>query len=518
MRNSSEPRTSSSTRLSIAWMFAVVAAAPLFASTARAATLPAHDPLRVLIVSDEVNPHGLSAAELTQPGDISAALAAPGSGISLDAVTEIATDDLPLATAALSLPLSDPAAYDVLIYFAHRIPNGAGAVQAQADFVAAVESFLVAGGGVVSLHHGAYLTAGKEAILDLIGGTASGAVPWNTIEGQNVIDVAPGHFVTTNAVTYPATTAYADVPRGVPPGTYGFFNNVPDERYVQFEINPTAGDIEILFASDYVENGSTHVLGFTHRRPGWAGVVVAYQPAEYQPNALDDLDGANFQILANAILYAAGGAPDCSCDDDGDPCTRETCVGGACQHPATPATTCDAGWGTASLLVNERIGGRETLVAKLGQGPALSQTDLGAPLLPGGTTYTLCLYDEGGALAGKAVVDRAGQQCGTKPCWKSIGSPPPDGRGYLYKDPGVAADGIQTMRLRSGGVGKPNLLVKGRNNASLGQSALPTGIAAALAGSHAATLQLHASDPARCFSAALGSVSRNEPTLFKATR
>jgi len=74
------------------------------------------------------------------------------------------------------------------------------------------------------------------------------------------------------------------------------------------------------------------------------------------------------------------------------------------------------------------------------------------------------------------------------------------------------------MRLRSGGVGKPNLLVKGRNNANLGQSAQPTGIAAALAGSHAARFSSTRAQPARCFSAALGTVSRSDPTLFKATR
>jgi len=38
-------------------------------------------------------------------------------------------------------------------------------------------------------------------------------------------------------------------------------------------------------------------------------VVVDYQPGEYQPNALDDLAGNNFQILANAIVFAAGVLP-----------------------------------------------------------------------------------------------------------------------------------------------------------------------------------------------------------------
>lgn len=282
------------------------------AHTATSATLPPHGPLRILIVSDEVNPHGLSAAELTQPGDISAALAMPGSGLQIDpapdGLLEVPTNSLPTATAALSVPFGSAAAYDVLIYFAHRIPNNGMGSDAsdQAAFVAAVTQFLVDGGGVVSFHHGAYLTAGKQDMQELIGATATGSVPFDTVDGQTVIDVAPGHFVTTNGVSYTGTTAYEDAAFGVPPGVYDSFQNLPDERYPQFSVNPGAGSLEILFASDYDDNGTQHLLGFTHRRPEWAGVLVAYQPGEYQPNALDDLSGNNFQILANAIVYAAG--------------------------------------------------------------------------------------------------------------------------------------------------------------------------------------------------------------------
>jgi len=143
-------------------------------------------------------------------------------------------------------------------------------------------------------------------MMELIGATASGSVPWNTVDGQNIIDVAPGHFVTTQGVSYAGSVPYSDLARGVVAGTYAFFNNTPDERYITFDINPTAGDFEVLFGSDYVENGASHLLGFTHRQPAWQGIVVAYQPGEYQPNAVDDLAGNNFQILANAILFAAG--------------------------------------------------------------------------------------------------------------------------------------------------------------------------------------------------------------------
>jgi hypothetical protein len=287
---------------------AIAAVALVSTPTALAATLPAHPPLRILVVSDEVNPHNLTDAQLTQPGDISAAIAMAGSGISIDGapggLVEIPTDNIDQATALLSVSFDAPQAYDVVIYFAHRIPNAVNGAQLQAAFVAALGTFLIDGGGVVSFHHGSYASTGKEAVLALIGGQASGAVPWNTVDGQNVIAVAPGHFVAANEVEYPGTIAYSDVPRGVAAGNYPYFNNTPDERYPNFQITAPVGEIEQLFASNYNEGGTTHVLGFTHRRPGWAGMVVAYQPAEYQPNALDDLAGNNFQILANAIYFS----------------------------------------------------------------------------------------------------------------------------------------------------------------------------------------------------------------------
>ena len=216
-----------------------------------------------------------------------------------------ATDDISIATGLLAFPIDHPAAYDVVIYFAHRIPSGAGGSADQEAFVAQLQNFLIAGGGVVSFHHGSYLTPGKESIQEIIGVTATGSVPWNTADGQNVINVAPTSFITSHEVEYPSSTVYADPGNGIASDTYGVFNNTPDERYIDFTVNPTAGTLTVLFASDYNQNGTTHILGFEHTRPEWAGVVIGYQPGEYQPNALDDLDANNFQILANAIVYAA---------------------------------------------------------------------------------------------------------------------------------------------------------------------------------------------------------------------
>ena len=69
--------------LSAALLSAALLSAVLVAP-ARAADLPPHGTLRILVVGDEVNPHGLSDAELTQPADLMAALGAAGSGLVID--------------------------------------------------------------------------------------------------------------------------------------------------------------------------------------------------------------------------------------------------------------------------------------------------------------------------------------------------------------------------------------------------------------------------------------------------
>ena len=265
--------------------------------TASGAELPEHRPLSVLVVSDEVNPNNLSDAELTQPGDISAALNAPDSGLTLagDAaeVSSQCADDALSALAAGDV--------DVLVYFAHRGAHACDGADVQAEFTSEVEELLENGGGVVVFHHGTYEDAAKGEILELFGVTAR-SIAWNKSEGQRVFNFAPGHFVTTNGVRYTGSAAFTGG-GSFPSGTYEYFDNVPDERYPDFTFIAPAGENRtILFATN---SGGTRGLGYALERPGWTGRVVAYQPGEYQPNALDDRDGPNFQILANAIVYAA---------------------------------------------------------------------------------------------------------------------------------------------------------------------------------------------------------------------
>ncbi len=102
--------------------------------------------------------------------------------------------------------------------------------------------------------------------------------------------------------------------------------------------------------------------------------------------------------------------------------------------------------------------------------------------------------------------------CAGKDCWKAVGS-----KGYLYKDRDIAADGVLLIKALGGDAGKSKILVKAKNKGSKGQLSMPTGIAAALAGSTSATVQLHGSDsPVGCYSTTLMNVIASSPSLFKA--
>lgn len=141
---------------------------------------------------------------------------------------------------------------------------------------------------------------------------------------------------------------------------------------------------------------------------------------------------------------------------------------------------------------------------------ATAQADFGDPV-DGTTVFQLCIYDDVQALAGMYGVDRAGAACGpkAKPCWRPIST-----KGYRYSDPDAATDGFFKLLGKSGAEGKGLSIVIGRNNEKKGQTALPTGLAAALEASASATMQLEASD-GRCFSSGLDDVKKSTSVFFK---
>lgn len=178
---------------------------------------------------------------------------------------------------------------------------------------------------------------------------------------------------------------------------------------------------------------------------------------------------------------------------------------------------CVTGFGKGILSVKEDVPGKEKLVAKLLKGPALAQTDMGNPLDPGqggtGTVFSLCLYAGTAALAGGVHVDRAGDTCDGKPCWKSIGpapnAPNAPGKGYRYKDGDLAADGVLKVLYKGGDAGKSKALLIGKG------AGLPSGIPAALSLATDVTMQLRSSD-GTCLSVTLTDITKQDPLYFKA--
>ena len=194
--------------------------------------------------------------------------------------------------------------------------------------------------------------------------------------------------------------------------------------------------------------------------------------------------------------------------------TTSTLPSPTCPASADPGCVDVSGSGSR-LIVREDTPGRESLLLRTGEGPALSATDLGDPAL-GGTAYVLCLYDENDTLAQSYVVDRAGDACGARPCWKLIGWGPiggPNHDGYRYLDRTRAADGIKTLKLRAAPAARVN--VRGGNGG--GTANLPLGTTAGLQNATSATAQLRGSDAPLCLSVTLGHVRRAGATVFVAT-
>ncbi|HEY2773781.1 MAG TPA: right-handed parallel beta-helix repeat-containing protein [Candidatus Binatia bacterium] len=223
----------------------------------------------------------------------------------------------------------------------------------------------------------------------------------------------------------------------------------------------------------------------------------------------------------------AGGdccSPACQFESSGTACrSADLCIGtgtcdgqGSCVASAPPA--CGPSWQSGSLRVDETIAGKETLSAELAGGPTLSQAGLGDPLAYGGTDYVLRVYDDAGTVAGRIEVGRAGDTCGRAPCWKSAGARPPGGHGYRYKDPTLTADGMQSISMKTGAAGRPKILLKAKNDSGAGYANLPTGIAAALAGSASATVEIFTSDTGPCFSASLETLPGGNGSLYEAER
>jgi hypothetical protein len=164
------------------------------------------------------------------------------------------------------------------------------------------------------------------------------------------------------------------------------------------------------------------------------------------------------------------------------------------------------------LLVKENVPGKEKLKAVVKRlVPAVVQSQFGDPV-NGTTSYAVCVYDASDTLIDELNVARAGDLCGSPPvpCWKPVSTV-----GYKYSDKAATTDGVKKIVLKGGLAGFGKVVVKGANDALLGQTALPTGIAPLLLNAPSATVQVVASD-GDCFGVTVTNVKRADGLIFKA--
>ena len=207
--------------------------------------------------------------------------------------------------------------------------------------------------------------------------------------------------------------------------------------------------------------------------------------------------------------------------DAGSICASATCDSASgCVFEPTPESGCEQGFKKGVLFVNETREGYESLKLRLKGGPALEQSVFGDPTAPGDTGYTVCFYrnDSSGGLAGALEIS-GGLDCGKKPCWTPVRN-----KGYRYRDPSYASDGVGALRLMAGPADGSHILLDGRNNLKKGQTSLPAGrtppelgVAPGLLESfQGARVQIRRNDGAACFESTLPRVIRSGPTYFKA--
>jgi hypothetical protein len=265
-------------------------------------------------------------------------------------------------------------------------------------------------------------------------------------------------------------------------------------------------------AFDTLVRFQPHLLALVEGRG--AEVVVSAEDVQAVDRFLDHLAAAASPALASVLAQERAAAQLGQLVGLNMEQARRVLVGPA-SCPDAPDPACEGGFAKASLVVDERKTGKEKLALKLRKGPELAQSDLGDPTAAGGTEVSLCLYDDGDALAGALGVARAGESCGRKPCWKPIGGAPPAGKGFAYKDKGGLSDGLRKLQWKGGAAGKSSVAAAASNRAKRSETRLPDGLAAALAATSRVTVQVRASDGA-CVAAELGQVITQRPDFFKA--
>ena len=210
--------------------------------------------------------------------------------------------------------------------------------------------------------------------------------------------------------------------------------------------------------------------------PADAKSTAECRPADDPCDLAESCDGVADECPAD--LAAAEGAP---CDDQNPCTTAPTCDGsgictgepivcGACEAcdgvggcvPGPLGVCRDISGSKARLIVKDRPTDRDVIVwkfNKLASDPGAGATldDFGDPTAvdPDDDAY-FCLFEEGGTDPLARIDLAAGATCGSRPCWKPLGTV-----GYKYRFTTPAPKSLLLVKLRASGLGSINLKARG---------------------------------------------------------
>ena len=188
-------------------------------------------------------------------------------------------------------------------------------------------------------------------------------------------------------------------------------------------------------------------------------------------------------------------------------------AGGVCEslcgHEPDPLCQIAA---KAQIQSNEKTTGKEKLQLQWKKVAGVtSRAGFGDPVT-GSTIAVLCIFDDGGTLVQDFVIDRGGQTCGTKPCWRLKGK-----QGFAYQNKPGSADGIVKIGFVGGAAGKGSASAQGKNDPKKSFTDLPTGIAAALTGKTTPTIEL-VTNNGLCIGATMNKVQKDSGGQYKAQK
>ncbi len=297
--------------------------------------------------------------------------------------------------------------------------------------------------------------------------------------------------------------------------------------YSSMNVDPV-DDCTFWFTSEYMQTGGdwqTRVTRFRYDAPTCVN-AVAPVCGDNVKQVGEDCDGVDASFCPG---LCTGGCtcPTPSCGNDsievGEQCDgtslgacsacRPDCKCELCGAAPEPSANCFLQFvpEKASISVTDKADDAKDLLQwNWNKGAATTLADYPNPLTSGSwSRYEICVYDGSGAPQPlKTGAVDSGGTCGTKPCWKQIGSKT-NPIGFKYNNRSGNADGLTQLQVKAGADGKSQVIVKGKgvNLAPPNPTLTPP-----------VTVQMIANDgtSTRCWQTVFSSSTKNTDEQFKA--